>query len=88
MKPLVGGVMRVLADFAGHTTQDNLKLLVERAPQAGADTDSEVARQVETRVRNALAVKVEVRMVRHGFFDAPGAQKVALTLRKAPDLGP
>ena len=86
MKPMVGGVMRVLADFAGHTTQENLKLLVERAPQATSDTDAEVARQVETRVRNALAVKVDVRMVRHGFFDAPGAQKVALTLRKAPDL--
>jgi len=29
---------------------------------------------------------VEVRMVKHGFFDAPGAQKVALTLRQMPDL--
>ncbi|MGV3492988.1 MAG: phenylacetate--CoA ligase family protein [Ramlibacter sp.] len=85
MKPLVGGVMRVLADFTGHTTQDNLKLLVERAPDAGTETDGEVARQVEARVRNALAVKVDVRLVRHGFFDAPGAQKVALTLRKAPE---
>jgi phenylacetate-CoA ligase len=73
MKPLVGGVMRVLADFEGHTTQENLKLLVERAPHAAADSDAEVARQVEARVRNALAVKVDVRMVRHGFFDAPGA---------------
>jgi phenylacetate-CoA ligase len=86
MKPLVGGVMRVLADFAGHTTQDNLKLLVERAPGADAQSDAPTAAQVETRVRSALAVKVEVRMVRHGFFDAPGAQKVALTLRKAPEL--
>lgn len=86
MKPLVAGVMRVLADFEGHTTQDNLKVLVERAPGASPDTDAEVARQVETRVRNALAVKVDVRMVRHGFFDAPGAQKVALTLRRAPDF--
>ena len=83
---LVGGVMRVLADFQGHTTQDNLELLVERAPDAEPATDAKVARQVETRVRNALAVKVEVTMVRHAFFDAPGAQKVALTLRKAPDL--
>jgi len=86
MKPLVGGVMRVLADFEGHTTQDNLKLLVERAAGADGATDGEVARQVETRVRNALAVKADVRMVRHGFFDAPGAQKVALTLRQAPDF--
>jgi phenylacetate-CoA ligase len=87
MKPLVGGVVRVLADFQGHTTQENLKLLVERAPEANASTDAEVARQVEARIRNALAVKADVRMVRHGFFAAPGAQKVALTLRQAPELG-
>jgi phenylacetate-CoA ligase len=78
--------MRVLADFEGHTTQDNLKLLVERAPGAAPADDALVAAQVEQRVRSALAVKVEVRMVRHGFFDAPGAQKVALTLRQAPDF--
>jgi phenylacetate-CoA ligase len=87
MKPLVGGVVRVLADFQGHTTQENLKLLVERAPDGNSSTDAGVARQVEARVRNALAVKADVRMVRHGFFAAPGAQKVALTLRQAPELG-
>lgn len=86
MKPLVGGVVRVLADFAGHTTQDNLKLLVERAPGADASRDAQAAAQVEARVRNALAIKADVRMVRHGFFDAPGAQKVALTLRHAPEF--
>jgi phenylacetate-CoA ligase len=87
MKPLVGGVVRVLADFEGHTTQENLKLLVERSPGATQETDAHCAAQVEARVRNALAVKCDVRMVRHGFFDAPGAQKVALTLRKAPETG-
>jgi len=85
MRPAVGGVMRVLVDFEGHTTQGNLKLLVERAAGASQADDLAIAQNVEARVRNALAVKVEVRMVRHGFFDAPGAQKVALTLRKAPD---
>ncbi|MBC7376048.1 MAG: phenylacetate--CoA ligase family protein [Burkholderiaceae bacterium] len=85
MRPAVGGVMRVLADFEGHATQGNLKLLVERAAGASRADDPAIAQNVEARVRNALAVKVEVRMVRHGFFDAPGAQKVALTLRKAPD---
>ena len=86
MKPLVAGIVRVLADFEGHTTQGNLKLLVERAPGAQPQADAGTAALVEARVRNALAVKAEVRMVRHGFFDAPGAQKVALTLRKAPDF--
>lgn len=86
MTPLIGGAVRVLADFEGHATQSNLKLLVERADDQNETQDEHVARQVETRVRNALAVKVEVRMVNHGFFAAPGAQKVTLTLRKMPDL--
>lgn len=85
LQPLVGGVVRVLADFEGHTTQDNLKLLVERAPGVPPEADAATAAQVEARVRNALAVKADVTLVRHGFFDAPGAQKVTLTLRKAPE---
>lgn len=86
MKPAVGGVVRVLADFEGHSTQGNLKLLVERSPDKSPDTDVAIAQMVETHVRNALAVKTEVTLVEHGFFDAPGAQKVSLTLRQAPDL--
>jgi len=86
MKPAVGGVVRVLADFEGHSTQGNLKLLVERSPDKSQDTDVAIAQMVETHVRNALAVKTEVTLVEHGFFDAPGAQKVSLTLRQAPDL--
>ncbi|WP_420093537.1 phenylacetate--CoA ligase family protein [Cupriavidus metallidurans] len=86
MAPVVLGVVRVLADFEGHTTQGNLKLFVERAAGQVAESDADVSAQVETRIRNALAVKVEVTMVRHGFFMAPGAQKTQLTLRKMPDL--
>lgn len=86
MIPELGGTVRVLADFEGHTTQERLKLLVERALAADANSDDEVARRVEDRIRNALAVKVDVRMMPHGFFAAPGAQKVALTLRQMPAL--
>jgi phenylacetate-CoA ligase len=86
MAPVVPGVVRVLADFDGHATQGNLKLLVERAAGQAPASDAETAAQVEARVRNALAVKVDVRMVRHGFFAAPGAQKTQLTLRTMPDL--
>ena len=86
MKPAVGGVVRVLADFEGHSTQDNLKLLVERAPGKGPDTDASIAQLVETRVRNALSVKAKVTLVEYGFFDAPGTKKISLTLRQAPDL--
>jgi phenylacetate-CoA ligase len=84
MKPMVAGVMRVLADFDGHTTQANLPLLVERARGQPPSSDAAIAARVEERVRNALAVKVDVRLVDTGCFDAPGAQKVALVLREPP----
>ena len=86
MVPLVAGTVRVLADFEGHTTQDNLKLLVERGAGQPVDADAQLGVQIATRIRNALAVKVDIRMVKHGFFAAPGAQKTQLTLRQSPRL--
>lgn len=83
--PETSGVMRIVADFAGHSTQQNLKVMVERA-EFPRLSDSEVGKAVEERIRNALSVKADVYMVPDGFFDRPGAQKVSLTLRQMPDL--
>ena len=84
--PETNGIVRLVADFAGHSTQDNLKLLVERAPGRPAQEDEALKRAVEARVRNTLAVKADVRIVPTDFFAKPGVQKVALTLRAMPDL--
>ncbi len=78
------GVMRVLADFAGHSTQSNLKVLVERAAHRDPGEDEALKAEIETRVRNALSIKPDVTIVAADFFEKPGVQKVALTLRKAP----
>lgn len=84
--PDTNGVVRLVADFEGHSTQDNLKLLVERAPGRTTQEDAALKRAVEDRVRNTLAVKADVRIVPADFFAKPGVQKVALTLRAMPDL--
>ncbi|MEW6645026.1 MAG: AMP-binding protein [Pseudomonadota bacterium] len=84
--PGTNRVMRVVADFAGHTTQDNLKVLVERGEAALPDDDAGLKRQVEERIRNALSVKADVTVVGANFFEKPGARKVSLTLRAMPDL--
>jgi phenylacetate-CoA ligase len=84
--PETNGVMRLVADFAGHSTQANLKVLVERARGRSREEDEALKRAVEARVRNTLAVKADVRIVPPDFFAKPGAQKVALTLRAMPDL--
>lgn len=84
--PETNGIMRVVADFEGHSTQGNLKVLVERGATQNAAADTTVAAAVETRIRNALAVKAEVTIVPTDFFLKPGALKVALTLREMPTL--
>jgi len=76
--------VRVLADFAGHSTQQNLTILVERGEHAGPDCDGALRQDIERRVRDALVVKVEPLIVPAGFFETPGAKKVLLTLREMP----
>ena len=86
LRPRTSGVVRVLADFAGHSTQRNLSILVERGEHANPDDDGALRREIERRVRDALVVKVEPLIVPAGFFETPGAKKVALTLREMPKL--
>ena len=86
MQPQTNGVMRVLADFAGHTTQENLKVLVERGAGCNPAQDVELKKELETRLRNALAFKPEIQIIPADSFDKPGVQKIALVLRKAPEF--
>lgn len=86
MVPETNGVMRVVADFEGHTTQAALKVIVERGPGRSPDADAELKRLVETRLRDALVFRADVRIVPADTFEKPGVAKVALTLRKEPSL--
>lgn len=86
MMPDTNGVVRVVADFEGHTTQSALKVIVERGPHRPPDTDEELKSKIEARLRDALVFKADVRIVKPDTFEKPGAAKVALTLRKYPDL--
>jgi phenylacetate-CoA ligase len=86
MQPETNGVMRVVADFDGHTTQRNLKLLVERGRGRGAAQDADLAKSVETKLRNSLSFKAEVRVVPADVFAKPGVQKVQLTLRDTAEI--
>ncbi|MGM0584654.1 MAG: phenylacetate--CoA ligase family protein [Pseudomonadota bacterium] len=86
MTPMTSGVMRVIADFEGHTTQSPLKVWVERGPGRPPEGDAELKQTVERRLRDALAFRAEVTIVPADFFDKPGAAKVALTLREEPRL--
>jgi len=84
MQPDTNGVMRVWADFEGHTTQANLKVLVERGVGRSKDQDQELIAHVEQTIRNALSFKANVIVIDANSFEKPGAAKVALTLRERP----
>ncbi len=86
MVPETNGVMRVLADFEGHTSQGALKVIVERGRDRPADQDAALKKSIETHLHNSLAFRADVRIVDADTFEKPGAVKVALTLREYPDL--
>lgn len=86
LQPRTTGVMRVLADFEGHSTQSPLKVYVERGPGLAPESDPDLKATVERRLRDALAFRAEVIVTPADFFEKPGAAKVALTLREAPSL--
>lgn len=86
MTPETNGVMRVVADFEGHTTQSALKIIVERGLGRSPDGDAVLKERIEQRLRDALVFKADVRVVGPGVFEKPGASKVVFILRKSPGL--
>jgi len=86
LQPETNGVMRVFADFGGHTTQRNLKIIVERGTGRSSSDDAALVQQIETTIKNALSFKAQVLIVDANTFDKPGAAKVALTLRERPEF--
>jgi len=84
-QPLTNGVMRVLADFKGHTTQKNLKVIVERGVDRPEQDDPILVDTIQQAIKNSLSFKAQVLVVAANSFPKPGVAKVALTLREAPD---
>jgi phenylacetate-CoA ligase len=85
MVPETNAVMRIVADFEGHSTQEALKVIVERGPAQSPQADPELKKMIEARLRDALVFRADVRIVAPDTFAKPGATKVALTLRESPD---
>lgn len=86
MIPETNGIMRVVADFDGHTTQGALKVIVERGETSDAVDDASLKSKLETRLRDALVFKADITITDANTFEKPGVAKVALTLREFPEL--
>lgn len=79
------GTVRVVADFPSHTTQNNLKVIVERHENRPPERDRELKQMLEEKIRNTLGIKALVCLAPAGFFKGPGASKVSLTLTEVPE---
>ena len=80
-EPRTTGLMKVVADFPGHTTQKPLKVVVEYGagvkPGEVAQLEDELCRKIQS----LLAFRPEIEMVPPDTLDKPGVQKVALIER-------
>ncbi len=87
MRPAVSGQVRIVADFEGHSTQGNLKVLVERAEHEPAGLSPAALKQeIAARIRGALSVKADVLLAPYGSIEKPGAAKVKLVWRALPAI--
>ena len=87
MRPTVSGQVRLVADFEGHSTQANLKVVVERAEHEPPGLRLDALKQdIEARIRGALSIKPDVLLAPHGSIEKPGAAKVKLVWRALPAI--
>ena len=80
-RPRATGLMRILVDFDGHTTQRPLRIEVESAgdPQDGGRLAEDITKSIASR----LVFSADIAIVPRGTLTAPGAAKVALVQRIA-----
>jgi phenylacetate-CoA ligase len=79
--PATTGEMRVRADFAGHSTQRPLHLVVEHSADLGLPGQDALRAAIEQRIRSGLNVKTIVELVPAGVLERPDHVKVALVER-------
>lgn len=83
-EPQVTGMIKVLVDFAGHTTQDALKIKVEYGRDVAEDDLPSLKDALERSLRDSLVFRPEVLLVPPDTFERPSATKVSLMERVAP----
>lgn len=81
LMPRTTGEFRILVDFPGHSTQENLPLHVEVADALAEDEHQRLADDLHQRIRSALNFTPRITLVPEGTFPRPDHVKVALIQR-------
>ncbi|RNB87643.1 phenylacetate--CoA ligase family protein [Brevibacillus fluminis] len=80
-QPMTTGQMRILVDFEGHSTQNPLHIKVEYAEGLESSLLDGLKKEIELKMKAALAINTIVNFVPAGSLEPPGAQKVPLIER-------
>lgn len=81
--PRTTGAMRIVLDFDGHVTNDNLLVKVEHAAGLTDAARDGLAHEISSAIRSRLSFRADIRMVPAGELEPPGAAKVRLVERSA-----
>jgi phenylacetate-CoA ligase len=81
LSPRTTGFLKIVADFPSHVTDRPLKLRVEHAAGLAQEACDELRRDLESRIRDLLTVRVDVTLVPEGAIERPGDRKEALVER-------
>lgn len=79
--PRTTGAMRIVVDFPGHSTNGNLVIKVEHAPDLPPEAHDDLVRDITAAIRSRLSFRADVRLVPAGELEPPGAAKVRLVER-------
>lgn len=80
-RPATTGAMRILVDFAGHSTTGRLRIAVERAPDLDENGAERLRDDLVKALRSALVINPVIDIVEPGVLEPPGAAKVRLVDR-------
>ncbi|WP_377320071.1 phenylacetate--CoA ligase family protein [Pimelobacter simplex] len=80
-QPRLTGNMRVIADFAGHSTERRLHVRMEHGPHLSPDDLVLLAEEVERRITQVLAFRPRLELVPVGVLAEAGVNKTALVER-------
>ncbi len=80
-EPRTTGLMKVIVDFPGHTTQKALKVRVEYGDGARQQDIPALKDEIGQKIQSLLAFRPDIEMVPSNTLEKPGVQKVALIER-------
>lgn len=80
-EPRTTGLMKIIADFPGHTTQKPLRIKIEHGPGVAPGEVPHLSDELCHKLQSLLVFRPEIEMVPPDTLDKPGVQKVALIER-------